>query len=168
MIRFSIRSLPYRLRTARPEAFTFLYMIEYHTIFILKKQTASSKPFAAPSRKTPQGQQTKRRCGAAAPRALHPRGATQNASAGAKPTKFVYLHNFARDRGQKFGGAARIFWQKLFENAHFCYNSSKVPLCGGPARQTLKARCAFLSAFVTCKTMTRMVLLWPLRGDIML
>jgi hypothetical protein len=32
----------------------------------------------------------------------------------------------------------------------------------------LKARCAFLSAFVTCKTMTRMVLLWPLRGDIML
>ena len=107
--------------------------ISYH-IYTKKKQTASSKPFAAPSRKTPQGQQTKRRCGAAAPRHCTPRGATQNASAGGQNPRNSYTYTTLRGtEGKNLAARQGFFGKSSLKNAHFCYNSSKVPLCGGPA-----------------------------------
>ena len=169
MIRFSIRSLPYRLRTARPEAFTFLYMIEYHTIFILKKTDRFFKTFRSPLPENSAGAADEaplRSCGSPC---IAPSWGDAKCFGGGKTHEIRILTQLCAGQRAKIWRRGKDFFGKSsLKNAHFCYNSSKVPLCGGPARQTLKARCAFLSACVTCKTMTRMVLLWPLRGDIML
>ena len=58
-----------------------LYMIEYHTIFILKKTDRFFRPLQ-PSENSAGAADEAPLPRAAAPDALHPRGATQNASAG--------------------------------------------------------------------------------------
>ena len=109
-----------------------MYMIEYHTIFILKKTDRFFKTFRSPLPENSAGAADEaplRSCGSPC---IAPSWGDAKCFGGGKTHEIRILTQLCAGQRAKIWRRGKDFFGKSsLKNAHFCYNSSKVPLCGG-------------------------------------
>jgi hypothetical protein len=112
-------------------------MIEYHTIFILKKTDRFFKTFRSPLPENSAGAAEEtplRSCGSPC---IAPSWGDAKCFGGGKTHEIRILTQLCAGQRAKIWRRGKDFFGKSsLKNAHFCYNSSKVPLCGGPAPES--------------------------------
>ena len=109
-----------------------MYMIEYHTIFILKKTDRFFKTFRSPLPENSAGAADEaplRSCGSPC---IAPSWGDAKCFGGGKTHEIRILTQLCAGQRAKIWRRGKDFFGKSsLKNAHFCYNRSKVPLCGG-------------------------------------